>query len=378
MGVNGLNDGSYDNKSYGTTASNDAPTIVYCLHGRLSKSCCNEQVVELTQIEKHCHTDNGRTEGIDVHARRKLFIASILCVLFMILEIIGGIYSNSLAIATDAAHLLTDFASFMISLFALWFAGRPSTRKMSFGWYRAEVLGAIVSVLMIWVITAILVYWAIVRCITREFEVNAPIMLITSAIAIIVNIIMGWQLHGTHGHSHGGMSSSDGHSNGHGHSENINVRAAFIHVLGDVLQSIGVFCAAIVIYFQPTWQLADPICTFIFSIIVLWTTITILKDAILVLMEATPTFLDYTDIMEIFMQVDGVVRVHNLRLWSLSINKNALSAHLAIDQNAEPEDVLKRANSAIQKKYEFFETTLQIERFQSEMDDCQQCVGPLK
>lgn len=85
---------------------------------------------------------------------------------------------------------------------------------------------------------------------------------------------MGWQLHGTHGHSHGG--------GGHGHSENINVRAAFIHVLGDVLQSIGVFCAAVIIYFKPTWALADPICTFIFSIIVLWTTITILKDAILV------------------------------------------------------------------------------------------------
>lgn len=87
---------------------------------------------------------------------------------------------------------------------------------------------------------------------------------------------MGCQLYGTHGHSHGGASA------GHGHSENMNVRAAFIHVLGDVLQSIGVFCAAIVIYFKPEWKLADPICTFIFSIIVLYTTITILKDAILV------------------------------------------------------------------------------------------------
>lgn len=87
---------------------------------------------------------------------------------------------------------------------------------------------------------------------------------------------MGWQLHGTHGHSHGGSSAG-----GHGH-ENINVRAAFIHVLGDVLQSIGVFCAAIVIYIKPDWKLADPVCTFVFSIIVLWTTITILKDAILV------------------------------------------------------------------------------------------------
>lgn len=88
---------------------------------------------------------------------------------------------------------------------------------------------------------------------------------------------MGWQLHGTHGHSHGG-----GGGGGGSHGENINVRAAFIHVLGDVLQSIGVFCAAIIIYFKPNWQLADPICTFIFSVIVLCTTITIMKDALLV------------------------------------------------------------------------------------------------
>lgn len=78
---------------------------------------------------EHCHTDNGRTEGIDKRARRKLIIASILCLVFMCLEVVGGVWSNSLAIATDAAHLLTDFASFMISLFAIWFAGRPSTRK---------------------------------------------------------------------------------------------------------------------------------------------------------------------------------------------------------------------------------------------------------
>lgn len=101
---------------------------------------------------------------------------------------------------------------------------------------------------------------------------------------------MGWQLHGTHAHSHGGGNAGGGHGHGHGHAENINVRAAFIHVIGDVLQSIGVFCAATIIYFKPTWQLADPICTFIFSIIVLWTTITIMKDAIWVSICLAPKF----------------------------------------------------------------------------------------
>nr|CAD7606577.1 unnamed protein product [Timema genevievae] len=103
--------------------------------------------------------------------------------------ITGGYLSSSLAIATDAAHLLTDFASFMISLISLWISARPPTRKMSFGWYRAEVIGALTSVLMIWVITAILVYMAIERVISKDFEINAVIMLITSAVGVLVNVV---------------------------------------------------------------------------------------------------------------------------------------------------------------------------------------------
>lgn len=107
----------------------------------------------------------------------------------MIAEVIGGCLSSSLAIATDAAHLLTDFASFMISLFSLWMATRPATKTMSFGWYRAEVIGALTSVLLIWVVTGVLVYLAVQRIIYEEYEINATIMLITSAIGVLVNLM---------------------------------------------------------------------------------------------------------------------------------------------------------------------------------------------
>ena len=160
-----------------------------------------------------------------------------LCLIFMIAEVVGGVLSNSLAIATDAAHLLTDFASFMISLFAIWVAGRPGSERMSFGWHRAEVLGAMVSVLMIWVVTGVLVYMAVLRVISMEFEIDAKVMLITSGLGVLVNIIMGASLH-QHGHSHGGGDAEHGHSHGEG-EENINVKAAFIHVVGDFLQSLG-------------------------------------------------------------------------------------------------------------------------------------------
>ena len=177
------------------------------------------------------------TTFISNRARNKLIFASVLCLIFMIAEVVGGILSNSLAIATDAAHLLTDFASFMISLFAIWVAGRPSSERMSFGWHRAEVLGAMVSVLMIWVVTGVLVYMAVLRVISIKFEIDAKVMLITSGLGVLVNIIMGASLH-QHGHSHGGGDAEHGHSHGGG-EENINVKAAFIHVVGDFLQSLG-------------------------------------------------------------------------------------------------------------------------------------------
>ncbi|XP_023158526.1 zinc transporter 2 isoform X2 [Ceratitis capitata] len=440
-------------------------------------------------VRDHCHRQ--RTEGVDVKARKKLIIASILCLVFMVCEIIGGILSNSLAIATDAAHLLTDFASFMISLFAIWIAGRPSTQRMSFGWYRAEVIGAMASVVMIWVITAILVWLAVQRLINRDFEVDATIMLITSGLAILVNLIMGIQLQ--HGHTHGGMSSAHGHSHGgkakkqkgkkganlqeatggnldittssskphdshdkryvpgptcspsghcslpptqrpledgagdleidtsdavipaaglstfsyqnstsvkdvraeiaavmaetapgsHHHggaaareAENLNVRAAFIHVIGDMIQSAGVFVAALIIFFRPDWAIVDPICTFIFSIIVLFTTFAIMKDALLVLMEGTPSYMHYAEVLEVFEHIEGVRRVHNLRIWALSINKIALSVHLAIASDANAKRILEEASLAVHRRYNFFETTIQIEEFTPQMENCQQCCVP--
>jgi len=335
--------------------------------------------------EQHCHTN---TEGptMDKKARNKLILASVLCLFFMTLEIIGGFLANSLAIATDAAHLMTDFASFMISLFSIYLASRPATRNMSFGWHRAEVIGATVSVLMIWVVTGILVYIAIERIVSGEYEIDATIMLITSGVGVLVNIIMGCTLHQHgHGHSHGGSSGGHGHGHSHGdpenaqaeqEKENINVRAAFIHVLGDFLQSLGVFIAAIIIYFRPDLVIIDPICTFIFSVLVLFTTIRILKDTMIVLMEGIPRDVSFTVVQDTFLEVEGIVAVHNLRIWGLTTDKTALAVHLAIAPGFNAQDILKVASTRIRAKYPFFEMTLQVEEFEEDMDDCNQCKAP--
>lgn len=393
-------------------------------------------------ILSHCHVQESANGGAaggppssDESARRRLIAASVVCLLFMIGEVIGGVLSNSLAIATDAAHLLTDFASFMISLFALWLSSRPASKRMSFGWYRAEVVGALLSVLMIWLVTGLLVYMAVERLVSKEFEIDSVVMLATATAGLAVNIVMAFTLHGTHHHHHHGhshddhnhdhsnhshlshinetqnsnnarfpmnasekasltLNSSDAtlnsshtsmnnhphhhdHDHHHHHHQkvktNINVRAAFVHVVGDFIQSLGVLVAALVIHFHPEWQIMDPICTFIFSFIVLLTTITILRDAINVLMEGMPDGINLIEVRDKLQQLPGVLKVHNLRIWSLSLDKIAISTHLVIDNSQTASETLKLALETLRRSYNFFESTIQIEEYADEMRDCEQC-----
>jgi len=149
-----------------------------------------------------------------------------------------------------------------------------------------------------------------------------------------------------------------------------------IHVIGDLIQSIGVFVAALIIFFLPDWGFMDSVCTFLFSVLVIVVTIKILKDVLMVLMEATPDFLDYEEVKRTFLSIPGVEHVHNLRIWALSVNKVALSAHLAISKDADPQLILEEATKLIHKRFGFFESTIQIEEYSPDMENCEQCLSP--
>lgn len=327
--------------------------------------------VELAvQSNHYCHAQKNPGSHPDSEkqrARRKLYVASAICLVFMIGEIVGGYLAQSLAIMTDAAHLLTDFASMLISLFSLWVSSRPATKTMNFGWQRAEILGALLSVLSIWVVTGVLVYLAVQRLISGDYEIKGDTMLITSGCAVAVNIIMGLALHQSgHGHSHGDSSQQ----------QNPSVRAAFIHVIGDLLQSVGVLVAAYIIYFKPEYKYVDPICTFLFSILVLGTTLTILRDVLLVLMEGTPKGVDFTTVKNLLLSVDGVEALHSLHIWALTVAQPVLSVHIAIAQNVDAQAVLKVARDRLQGKFNFHTVTIQIESYSEDMKSCQECQGP--
>ncbi|XP_045836485.1 zinc transporter 2 isoform X2 [Meles meles] len=280
------------------------------------------QAIELvTESNHYCHAQKGPGNHFDPkkeRARRQLYVASAICLVFMIGEVV-------------------------------------------------EILGALLSVLSIWVVTGVLVFLAVERLISGDYEIEGGTMLITSGCAVAVNIIMGLTLHPSgHGHSHDPSQQQ----------ENPSVRAAFIHVIGDFLQSIGILVAAYILYFKPEYKYVDPICTFLFSILVLGTTLTILRDVILVLMEGTPKGVDFTAVRDLLLSVEGVEALHSLHIWALTVAQPVLSVHIAIAQNADGQAVLKAASTRLQGKFHFHTVTIQIEDYSEDMKDCQACQGP--
>uniref|UniRef100_A0A1I7Y1M1 Zinc transporter 2 n=1 Tax=Steinernema glaseri TaxID=37863 RepID=A0A1I7Y1M1_9BILA len=319
-------------------------------------------------LTEHCHSEllNGTT---DTRSEKVLMAVAVLSALFIVAEFTGGFIAHSLAIMTDAGHMLSDLLSFIISIIAIRTARSPANQRHSFGYQRAEILGATLSIVIIWVLTTILVMLAIQRIISKDYDIDVDTMLITASVGVLFNLVMGAVLHigHSHGHSHGG---SHGHS--HGAGTNVNVRAALVHVLGDFVQSIGVLVAAVIIKFTG-YQVADPICTFLFSVVVLVTSITVMRDIYLVLMEATPRHIDYSELRNDLLSVTNVKTVHSLHVWSLNMENTALSVHLAIEDAKLAIETMKAASQILKTKHAIKMTTVQVEPYESIMSSCEHC-----
>lgn len=309
----------------------------------------------------------------------------------MIAEFVGGYIANSLAVLTDAAHLLSDLASFAISIGALYMASRNPTKRLTYGYHRYEIIGAALSVILIWILTGVLAYEAVLRVLNPQ-EIDGKVMFIVASSGLVVNILMGYILvQSGHGHNHGelgGQCTDHGHSHGdhedHGHDEdrllpddghasdqskatemnqpflddighqsslpteeNINVTAAFVHVVGDALQSVGVMIAAGIIWYEPSYSLADPICTFIFCVLVMFTTVRLSLQAMHVLLEGTPRGMSLDEVHEKLSQIEGVEGIQDLHVWSLTVGKPAMTAHIDIEDMEAYQRILESAKQAM-------------------------------
>ncbi|KAI9499510.1 cation efflux family-domain-containing protein [Zychaea mexicana] len=347
-------------------------------------------VVSYTMVNQKCANVSNRDGSVARSTKRKLLFATGLALLFFATELIAGYFANSLALMSDAFHLLSDVASFIVALAAIYLAEKPPTKRHTFGFHRAEVIAAMVSVFTIWVLTAFLVREAIER-IKSPQEINARLMCLTASIGVVVNIILAYVLGGHHhGHSHGDDSHSHSHSHSHDDEEethshdhdhdhdhdndstphketNINLRAAALHVVGDLLASIGVLISSIVLLFKPDLTIVDPICTFVFSLLVLYTTYHLVRDSLGVLMEGTPGHIEPEAIQRSLENIPGVVAVHDLHVWTLSPGKSSLTAHITVSRDAELsyDEILARGQRIVCDRYGVHHSTLQVESEQA-------------
>jgi len=276
-----------------------------------------------------CHFDLKCFEDKDNKQMKKLRLATFIAIFFMLLELVGGIVANSLALISDALHMFTDVGAFVLSLIVLKIAKRPSSSEMSYGYKRAEVLGALASGLTLWALCGVLIYEAIMRIITPH-EVAGGIVFVIATFGLLSNIAMMKILHS------------------HDKNEQLNVKAAYLHVLGDLLGSVGVIVSGILIYFTH-WNIIDPLITLLFAVVILFTSGKILRKTIKILMEGTPSGIKYEKVKEDLLILEDVKEVHDLHIWSISTKHLALSAHIVSEK-----DVTQEAIKLIQQKYKIF------------------------
>lgn len=369
--------------------------------------------------EAQCDPDSND----DILNRTRIRYALAICTAFFFVELVFGFLTHSLAILSDSFHLLSDVAGFLVSLVAFHLSRRPATMRHSYGFYRIEVLGALGSTFIIWAMTGIL-FWEAIGRIKSPVDINAPLMFATAAAGLVVNIVIGFVLNSKHGHATGMYHHSHSH---HAHEtsqespirqstalfsskqtspetsdaaweggnnqkkrglKNINVQSASIHVIGDIISSSGVLVASIIIMFYPNLQVIDPICTFIFSILVIFTTLRIIRNSLTVLMEATPNGIDSAQVYNDLLSIKGVKDVHDLHIWNLTLGKPSLSVHLHISSppryntggthdytpfEKEYTRILSASQNLACSKYGIHHVTIQIETddYQGIYDDPQ-------
>ncbi|XP_074956547.1 putative proton-coupled zinc antiporter SLC30A4 [Phalacrocorax aristotelis] len=321
--------------------------------------------------------------------KKRLTLAALLYLLFMTGELIGGYVANSLAIMTDALHMLTDLSGIILTLLALWLSAKSPTKRFTFGFHRLEVLSAIISVLLVYILMAFLLYEAVQRTIHMDYEINGDIMLITAAVGVAVNLIMGFLLNQSghlhshshsHPHSHVPQSNSPNtaHSSSHGHSS-LAVRAAFVHALGDLVQSIGVLVAAYIIRFKPEYKIADPICTYVFSILVVLTTVRILCDTGVIILEGVPRHLNVDRIKEDLLKIEDVYSIEDLNVWSLTAGKTTAIVHLQLvpGSSSKWEEVQSKARQLLLNTFGMYKCSVQLQSYKPEMSKtCASCQSP--
>ncbi|KKB34701.1 cation diffusion facilitator family transporter [Bacillus thermotolerans] len=281
----------------------------------------------------HNHANNNRSA-----LKWSFFLISI----YMIVEVIGGLMTNSLALLSDAGHMLSDAAALGLSYVALTFGQKAASNKKTFGYKRFEILAAFINGITLVVISVYIFFEAYQR-ITNPPEVISTGMLIISTLGLIVNIVAAFIL----------MKGDKG--------ENLNVRSAFLHVLGDMLGSIGAIIAALLIMFFG-WNLADPIASIIVAVLIIISGYRVTRDSFHILMEGVPLNMDIQKVKDRLLSLKEVKDVHDLHIWSITSDFPALSCHLVVEAVEDYQSVLSKAKQLLLDEFHLHHVTIQIDK----------------
>jgi cobalt-zinc-cadmium efflux system protein len=290
--------------------------------------------------------DHTTTNHLVDDSSRGLKFALGITAVIMAAEITGGIFSNSLSLISDAGHMLVDVLSLALSLIALNLAKRPATVTRTFGLHRAEILAALAYGVTLVLISAYIFYESIHRF-SKPPAVHTPLMIIVAAVGLAGNLLTIQLLRRTR-------------------RNNLNIRAAFFHVFGDTISSVGVIAAGIVIAVTG-WELADPIIAIVIGCIILWGAVSLVRESVDILLETVPKNIPLEQVTETVMGVKGVVELHDLHVWTITSGIYALSTHVLIEDQmlSRTREITDEINHLLAQKFNIMHTTFQLENEKS-------------
>ena len=294
-------------------------------------------------MHNHSHT---HFKDLTQQTVRRLALSLILTLVFVFVEIAAGIFSNSLALLTDAAHNFTDVLALALSWWALRLTSQPANQDKTYGYHRAGILAALANSTTLVVIALGIFYEAYHRFINPP-EVQADVLIGVGVAAVIINVVTALLVR-------------------HGAEHDLNIRSAFLHLMGDVLSTVGAVIAGVIIRYTD-WNWLDPLVSVLIGLLILWSAWSIVREAIDILMESTPTDIDVKAMIQDITSVEGVHGVHDLHVWSITRSMRTLSAHLVTENMTigEGASIQARVNEVLFHDYNVSHATLQLE-----CDDC--------
>jgi cobalt-zinc-cadmium efflux system protein len=298
----------------------------------------SEQQAGRAHAHSHAHSHAPSTRAS--RSKRKLLWVLALTAAYTLAEAAGGWLSGSLALLADAGHMLADVAALALALAAVWFASRPATPSKTFGYYRLEILAALTNGVVLVLIALVVLYEAYQRFHAPR-EVETSLMIPVAVGGLFVNLVCAWLLHGDH-------------------HDDLNVRGAWLHVIGDALGSVGAIAAGVLMWAYG-WYQADPIFSAGIALLIVWSSWHLIRESTNVLLEGTPAHINLASVEESIRETGGVERVHDLHVWTITSGREALSAHVVHAHGVAPRELLIELRAKLHERFGVDHLTIQME-----------------